>query len=42
MAPDVGREAEYIRERAKKDLLGLLEGVSLHSLYHLRGTLNCF
>ena len=28
MAPVVAREAEHVRERAKKDLLGLLEGVS--------------
>ena len=28
MAPNIDREADYIRDKAKKDLLALLEGVS--------------
>lgn len=28
MPPNIDREADHIREKAKKDLLGLLEGVS--------------
>jgi hypothetical protein len=28
MAPNIDKEAEHIRNKAKKELLGLLEGVS--------------
>lgn len=28
MAPNIDREADYLRDKARKDLLGLLEGVS--------------
>lgn len=28
MAPNLELEADYIKEKARKDLLGLLEGVS--------------
>lgn len=28
MAPNIDKEAEQIRDKAKKELLGLLEGVS--------------
>jgi len=28
MAPSIEQEADHLREKARKDLLGLLEGVS--------------
>jgi hypothetical protein len=35
MAPDPGSEAEYVRAKARKDLLILLEGVSKRHLRQL-------
>lgn len=33
MAPNPGSEAEYIREKARRDLLNLLESVSKADIY---------
>ena len=43
MAPNIDREADHIRDKARKDLLALLEGVSKAAGFvHVRAQLTHF